>query len=490
MAAILLTSVVPGSPVEGQLVAGDEWAYDLLTDGGIAITAQADGSYTHPSIAGTGNHTFNWFGVDVSNSFSVTTNKVETILDPDTLPVVPSISVQPTNQTIDEGSGVVTFAVTASGRPDPSYQWRLNGTSISGAAAPTLDVYGSVITMGNNGDIYVIVSNTVGTVTSSSVVLTVNELARAPVITLHPEDQTLEEGSGSVTYTCNATALNAVSYQWEVYNGVQYVDILGATSSSITVNGNTVTHALNNGNGYRCQISNTEGTVYTNTAALFVTPLVDVAPDAVLTATGITDSSFDVKFTADEAGVFNMIVVTNNSPTPTIAEVRSATAIGILYVSPTAVMGAGVEVITPVYGLDVFTGYDVYAVLVDSEGNERLLDKLDVSTTRDSTPPVIALTGPQTIRIPVGQLYTEYGATLVDNVDPDRPAQVSGAVSTGNVGTYTRTYTGQDIEGNVAIPVVRTIIVYDPLLSGDSDGGVITDVIDENVNSIIDVIVE
>ncbi len=490
MAAIVPTSIASGSPIEGYLEVGDEWVYETTTDGGVSITAALDGTYSNPDITGLGNQTFTWFGLDTSNSFANLGSHLETIVDPDTLPIAPSISVHPTNQTLNEGFGSVTFSATASGRPDPVYQWKLNGVSIPGATESSLEIFGSTVSTSNDGDVYTVTaSNLAGSVTSSGASLSVLELPAAPVITLHPADQTLEEGSGSVTYTCAAISLNALTYQWEVYNGVQYVDILGATSPSLTVYGNTVTHELNDGNGYRCQISNSEGVIYTNVAALFVTAVVDEAPNATLTASDIDDSSFNVRFTADESGIFTMVVVTNNSTTPTPAQVKTATAPGILYVSPSTIMSAGIEVITPVTGLNVFTAYDVYAVLTDSEGNERLLDKLDVSTTRDSTPPVIQLIGSSRMRIPLGQAYSEQGATLVDNVDADRPASVTGAVSTGNVGTYTRTYTGADTEGNVAIPVTRTIIVYDPLLAPD-DGGVTTNIVDETVQDTIDDVIE
>src|SRR5450759_4701550 len=48
--------------------------------------------------------------------------------------VVPSITTQPTSQTVTAGQ-TATFSVTASGTAPLSYQWQKNGTAISGATS-------------------------------------------------------------------------------------------------------------------------------------------------------------------------------------------------------------------------------------------------------------------------------------------------------------------------------------------------------------------
>ena len=49
-------------------------------------------------------------------------------------PAAPSITTQPANQTVAAGQ-MATFAVVAAGTPPLSYQWKKNGTAISGAAS-------------------------------------------------------------------------------------------------------------------------------------------------------------------------------------------------------------------------------------------------------------------------------------------------------------------------------------------------------------------
>ncbi len=88
------------------------------------------------------------------------------------VPRAPAITQQPTSQTVSVGQ-TATFSVTATGTSPLSYQWQKNGTSVSGATSAT---YTTPATMsGDNGATFqVIVSNSVGSVPSNSVTLTVS----------------------------------------------------------------------------------------------------------------------------------------------------------------------------------------------------------------------------------------------------------------------------------------------------------------------------
>lgn len=85
--------------------------------------------------------------------------------------VAPVITAQPVAQTATAGQSV-TLSVTATGTPLPSFQWSRDGTPIYGATAATL-TFTSVSTS-NSGSYTVDVTNSLGTVTSSAVVLAVN----------------------------------------------------------------------------------------------------------------------------------------------------------------------------------------------------------------------------------------------------------------------------------------------------------------------------
>lgn len=102
----------------------------------------------------------------------------------------------------------------------------------------------------------------------------------APVMTAQPAARTIEEGSaGSVFFHAAASGVPAPTIQWEKDargNGV-FTEIVGATSSPLTVSGALLTVAANNGDQYRALLTNSEGSVISDVVVLTVT-----APGVVL----------------------------------------------------------------------------------------------------------------------------------------------------------------------------------------------------------------
>ncbi|HZL79849.1 MAG TPA: LamG-like jellyroll fold domain-containing protein [Candidatus Limnocylindrales bacterium] len=88
-------------------------------------------------------------------------------------PVPPSITSQPTNQTVFAGQ-TASFSVSASGTPPLSYQWRFNTTNIVGATNTTLILPNAQLT--NAGNYTVLVSNVVNSILSSNALLTVKDI--------------------------------------------------------------------------------------------------------------------------------------------------------------------------------------------------------------------------------------------------------------------------------------------------------------------------
>jgi hypothetical protein len=84
----------------------------------------------------------------------------------------PVITTQPVGQKVFKGSSA-TFAVLAAGNPTLSYQWRFDGTNIAGA---TQNLYTRTNIQSTNAGLYsVVVSNSLGVVTSSAAPLTVTQ---------------------------------------------------------------------------------------------------------------------------------------------------------------------------------------------------------------------------------------------------------------------------------------------------------------------------
>ncbi len=82
----------------------------------------------------------------------------------------PTITTQPVARTVTAGTGT-TFSVTATGGI-LTYQWYFNGSAITGATGPDYTIASAQ--SANAGSYHVVVSNFYGSVTSSTVQLTVN----------------------------------------------------------------------------------------------------------------------------------------------------------------------------------------------------------------------------------------------------------------------------------------------------------------------------
>ena len=122
-----------------------------------------------------------------SSGLVSTSSVVSVVVD-----IPPSISIQPTNQTVGQGSNAV-FTVTAAGTAPLSYRWLFKGTNfLAGATNASLTLTNVQLT--NMGNYSVVVTNVVGSVTSSNAGLMV---LMPPVITQQPTNQTVNQGSNA-----------------------------------------------------------------------------------------------------------------------------------------------------------------------------------------------------------------------------------------------------------------------------------------------------
>ncbi len=121
---------------------------------------------------------------------SITLNLTFGVPEPD---IAPTISAQPQSQTVAPGANV-TFSVTASGRPTPTYQWSRNNTALAGATSATLSLTNVQTT--DAGTFTVTVTNRAGSVTSNPATLTVSAPAPAPAPTPTPTPPSSGGGGG------------------------------------------------------------------------------------------------------------------------------------------------------------------------------------------------------------------------------------------------------------------------------------------------------
>ncbi len=93
-------------------------------------------------------------------------------------PTAPVITTQPASQTASVGQSA-SFVVVATGSAPLSYQWQRNGVNIAGATSSSYTT--PATTTGDNAAKFtVVVSNSVGTVTSVSALLTVSAASSGP----------------------------------------------------------------------------------------------------------------------------------------------------------------------------------------------------------------------------------------------------------------------------------------------------------------------
>jgi hypothetical protein len=170
-------------------------------------------------------------------------------------------------------NAAAVFSITATGSPAPTYQWRFNGTPISGATDTSYSIASAQTA--NAGSYTCVVTNAAGTITSSAVTLTVN----IPVaITSQPSSQSAIP-AGSATFSVTATGTGPLSYQWRK-NGR---NIGGATTSTLTL---TNVRFLDEAK-YACAVSNSFGSALSTAASLTIT-ISPTSPDT--DGDGISDA--------------------------------------------------------------------------------------------------------------------------------------------------------------------------------------------------------
>ena len=284
-------------PANQTVTAGQTAAFSVVANGtaplsyqwqknGANIPGATSSSYTTPATATSDSGST--FVVIVSNSAGTATSNSAT-LTVNPAPVAPTITTQPTNQTVTAGQ-TATLSVIASGTAPLSYQWQKNGANIAGATSSGYTT--PATTTSDSGSTFdVVVSNSAGTATSNAATLTVNPAPAAPTITTQPANQTVTPGQ-TATFSVVATGTAPLSYQWQK-NGA---NISGATSSSYTTPATTTSDS---GSTFVVVVSNSAGTATSNAATLTVSP-VPVAPT-------ITTQPANQTVTAGQTGAFSVV---------------------------------------------------------------------------------------------------------------------------------------------------------------------------------------
>ena len=194
-------------------------------------------------------------------------------------PVLPVIMTQPVNATVTENTPA-KFSVKATGE-NLKYQWYIstsdNGSywrpwlipsgtiavDFTGLTGAELTFKKTLLNYSGKMKFKCVISNAAGTVETNEVFLYVtgNEAPSAPVITKQPASAAVTEGE-NVTFAVTATG-DGIAYRW--YKNGAAID--GATGAAYTF----AAALADNGAVFRCEVSNSAGTVKSNEATLTVT---------------------------------------------------------------------------------------------------------------------------------------------------------------------------------------------------------------------------
>jgi hypothetical protein len=245
----LSQTVVPGTNVSFSVGAGGTapFSYQWNFNGtNVSGATNATLTLTNVQTNSTGS-----YAVVVANSLGSVTSAVATL----TVYVPPAITTQPQSQAVAKNDAT-SFSVSASGTAPLGYQWRHNGTPLSGATSSTLTL--AQIKSGNVGSYTVVVTNTVGSVTSAVAVLTMDA---PPFILTQPQNQTVNAGQNA-SFSVVAIGLAPVTCQWRL-NGSA---VAGATNSTLVL----ANIQANQAGGYTVVLANNKGSVTSSNATLTV----------------------------------------------------------------------------------------------------------------------------------------------------------------------------------------------------------------------------
>src|SRR5262249_9577573 len=129
-----------------------------------------------------------------------------------TVVLLPTITSAPSSAAANVGTPA-NFSVTAGGTGPFTYQWRKNGVGLTGQNSATLTI--ASVATADSGNYDVVVSNSIGNVTSAYATLTINS---APAIVKPPFDLVRSAGQTAL-YSVDVVSSSLPSFQWQKDTG-------------------------------------------------------------------------------------------------------------------------------------------------------------------------------------------------------------------------------------------------------------------------------
>lgn len=246
------------------------YQWEVSTNGETWIDLRGESSDTYtvtPSLSMNG---YKYQCLVTNENGSTYSDSATLSVNEDTRLAVPSILVNPSNASVNDGSNA-QFSVVVDG-DDLHFQWQTNQNgnwyNISGATDSILSISA---TSAQNGKQYrCLVSNSAGSVNSNVAYLYVSAppvIITTPTITNQPLSISKLEAQ-TATFRVVARG-GSLSYQWQIKRGNSWYNISDATNPIYSTRASA---SLNN-TQYRCRVSNSAGTVYSSSATLTVREL-------------------------------------------------------------------------------------------------------------------------------------------------------------------------------------------------------------------------
>src|SRR6266404_2736461 len=390
----------------------------------------------------------------------------------------PAISTDPASSTNCSGDSI-TFVVAASGTAPLSYQWRKNGTNISGATTSSYTI--SPLSPGDAGSYNVFVTNSCGNALSQSAILTVaaspnitcagdkiiemgvpwtfdSPTANYPVIILSTLTNTFGHCDGTFDATRIWRATDACGNSTQCSQKVTLVD----TTAPVITCGNT-NKTIELGAVWTFDAPTATDNSGTNTITIVST---------VTNTAGHCDGTFDatrIWQATDLCGHSaqcsqKVTVVDTTAPVITCSNTNKTIELGAVWTfdAPTATDNSGTNTITIVSTVTNTAGhcgntFDATRIwqATDACGNSASCSQK--VTVVDTTAPVIACSNTNKT-IELGAVWTFDAPTATDNSGTNTITIVSTVTNTaGHCGTTFDATTATDNSGTNIITIVSTV---------------------------------
>lgn len=395
------SNVVFSATVTGSTPLTFQWRKDgnKLSDGP-GISGATSSRLT---LSGVSTNSVGGYALFVTNLYGATTSSVAML----TMALPPSLTGSLSNRTVECGSNIVSFAITASGTPPFGYQWSLDALPVANATNSAFSITNLVQPDHTVG---VVVTNLYGSAGSNAFISVVD--TRGPEITLNGPNPSFVE-LGTAFAEPGAVANDACA------GGVP-VSITGTVNIN-AVGTNTVVYAAGDAVG--------------NTNSVTRSVIVrDTTPPVITWA-----------FT-------NLILVADTNCSVWLPDLT-----GTNYLAASDLSEPLTITENPTNGSLLTAGTNLLVLTVaDAFGNAAY--STNTVVVQDETPPVIVLNGQNPLTVFVGESYNEPGAQAVDACAGPVPVTIGGTVDTSTAGTNTVDYLAVDPGGN-SNAVSRTVIV-------------------------------